>query len=116
MFKSLLAKLAAMSLLSKTIAVAAAAVIVVGSVAVGLTTQNPSVDPDDQQNGPQQEQLVDVTPDDGNGDGSGSGDSNGSDDVVVEDDKKNDDKKKDEAKKEENTGSVRKYTVKFETG
>lgn len=111
MFKSLLAKLAAMSLLSKTIAVAAAAVIVVGSVAIGLTTQNPSVDPDDQQSGPQQEQLVDVTPDDGNGDGSGSGDSDGSDDVVVEDDKK-----KDEAKEEEKPGSVRKYTVKFETG
>ena len=58
MFKSLLAKLAAMSLLSKTIAVAAAAVIVVGAVAVGLTTQNPSVDPQ----GPQddQQQIVDV--------------------------------------------------------
>ncbi|MBR5571056.1 MAG: InlB B-repeat-containing protein [Oscillospiraceae bacterium] len=116
MFKSLLAKLAAMSLLSKTIAVAAAAVIVVGAVAVGLTTQNPSVDPDDQQSGPQQEQLGDVTPDDENGDGSGSGDSDGSEDVAVEDDKKNDDKKKDEAKEEEKTGSVRKYTVKFETG
>ena len=114
MFKKILAKLAAMSLASKVIAVAAAAVIVVGAIAIGVTSQGPSNDPQDQQSGPQQEQQAgDIDRDDEDEASDVIADADG---VVADDDKKDSNKKKDESKEEQTGIFVKKYTVKFETG